>query len=413
MTTSDFSSGMESDVQRHPLHEKIILAVPANEGDMTRLRWYANVIDGHHNSRIQVVRGPMANLGREIAFSDHKLPKELSALAKSRSIGLLLVEWDMSAERLQELSELAADLDVPALFVRQSGSGFDHIRRVVVATAGGPHTLQQMWVAKEISEALSIPIKIVRLVREDDEEEVSVEQEYMEREGVVENWTSHLLGIREIEQVTTKDIADGIAQYVTEEDLLVMGTPGLFDTAGGFANSIPAAVAAKISGPLILLHARRPQLITLRNLFWGQLIQTGVHLADKRAVVETLVDALVRHNQAPLSALPDLVERALRRERMMTTAVGCQAAFPHIRLPGFHGMAASMVVCPEGMAYGAEDGSLTHFFFLFITSDGFCDEYLSVLGKIAHRMLRTGVREELLKANSPAEVLDVLDPKEP
>ncbi len=291
-------------------------------------------------------------------------------------------------------------------------SGFEHIRRVVVATAGGPHTLQQMWVAKEISEALNIPIKIVRLVRQGDAE-AGTEQEYMEREGVVENWTSHLLGIRDIEQVATRDIAEGIAHYVTEEDLLVMGTPGLFDTSGGFANSIPAAVAAKINGPLILLHARRPQLITLRNVFWGQLIQTDIQPVDKREIVETLVNALVRHNQAPLSALPDLVERALRRERMMTTAVGCDAAFPHIRLPGFHGMAASMAICPEGMAYGAEDGSLTHFFFLFITSDGFCDEYLSVLGKIAHRMLRTGVREDLLKANSPAEVLDVLDPKEP
>ncbi|MDD4734636.1 MAG: PTS sugar transporter subunit IIA [Kiritimatiellae bacterium] len=394
----------------HPLHEKIILAVPANEGDMTRLRWYADVINGRHHSRIQVVRGATAALGRDHAFSEHTLPKELSALAKSRSIGLLLVEWDMSPECLQELSELAADLDVPALFVRQSG--FDHVRRVVVATAGGPHTLQQMWVAKEISDALHVPIKIVRLVRSVNAE-AGHEQEYMEREGVVEDWTSHLLGIREIEQIATKDITDGIVQYVTDEDLLVMGTPGLFDTAGGFASSIPSAVAAQTAGPVILLHARRPQLTTLRNLFWGQLIQTGIQPADKREMVETLVNALVRHNQAPLSALPDLVERALRRERMMTTAVGCQAAFPHIRLPGFHGMAASMAICPEGMAYGAEDGSLTHFFFLFITSDGFCDEYLSVLGKIAHRMLRAGVREDLLKAHSPAEVLDVLDPKEP
>lgn len=398
----------------HPLHETLMVIMPSQENETPLLQGYANILDGFRNPRVLVFRNGPEALS---SVTGSPAPEGLSgaALPKSSDIGLLLADWGDDAARLPELLRCADRLDVPALFVRSSNGRLNDVKRILVATAGGPHTLQQMWIAKEIANALKIPVRVVRIALPDENETAPVPQASGgRREAVVEHWTSRLLGIGESRDVTAQDVAESIAQAVQPDDLLVMGAPAPFHIAGGLDASTPISVASKISGPLILVHSRRPRQITLRNLFWGRLIQPRLYPPDgQRPILELLVDALIRHNQAPPTARSDLVERALRRERVMSTAVDCETAFPHIRLPGFRGITACMAICPDGVIYGGPGAARVKFFFLLVTPDGFCDDYLAVLGRIARRMLRPEVREALLGCAQPQDALDILEPRSP
>lgn len=398
----------------HPLHETLMVIMPSQENEAPLLQGYANILDGFHNPRVLVFRnGPHALSSVTSSPGPEGTPG--GPLPKSCDIGMLLADWGDDAARLPDLLRCADRLDVPALFVRSSSERLKKVKRILVASAGGPHTLQHMWIAREIGNALSIPVCVVRITLPDENETATLPQASGgRRETVVEHWTSRLLGIDESRDVTVQDVAESIVQAVQPDDLLVMGAPAPFHIAGGLDASIPISVASKISGPLILVHSRRPRQITLRNLFWGRLIQPRLYPPDgQRPILELLVDALIRHNQAPPTARSDLVERALRRERVMSTAVDCETAFPHIRLPGFRGITACMAICPDGVIYGGPGAARVKFFFLLVTPDGFCDDYLAVLGRIARRMLRTDVREALRGCAQPQDALDILEPRSP
>lgn len=208
------------------------------------------------------------------------------------------------------------------------------------------------------------------------------------------------------------DVADAIAASVREGDLLVLGAPSALRITSDFEGSLPHTIAKRVSVPLILLSTPSDNRLRLRRLFWGGLIQTDLRPRDKTQALSALIENLALHNQIPLSSVTDTLDRALRRENIMSTAVDCETAFPHVTLPGFFGVAGSMAICPEGVAFGSLDSLPTRFLYLLVTPDNLCDEYLATLGMIARRMFRPEVRAALLRCRTSAQVLDILEPRE-
>ncbi len=407
----------ERPISVHPLREPAIVAVVPATGKESVIRWYAKLVGGRFNARIQVVRAPpdpepfvlndaLRRETKQRGMTDGS--SESTQATEENPVGFLIADWDWDKDRHQTLLQQVAELDIPAVFVRQAR--LDGVRRVLVATAGGPHTLQHMWVAREISSTLKVPVRVVRMVHPD-------EQDARNASGV-SSWSetagteaSRLLGLAlAADIIVTDDCAKGIANSLRDGDLLVMGAPSPFQIAEHFVETIPAAVARLVDTPLVLMHSRRSGRLTLRSLFWGRLARVGLRLPDKEAVIAELIDALISHNQVPFSLRSKLVECAMRRERMGSSAVDGQTAFPHIRLPGFLGVAGALAVCPDGVDFGSPDGSLAKFVFLLVTTDGFCDDYLAVLARIARRMIRPEVRDALLTCTTQAEILDVLEP---
>lgn len=96
----------------------------------------------------------------------------------------------------------------------------------------------------------------------------------------------------------------------------------------------------------------------------------------------------------------------------MSTAVDFETAFPHVTLRGFFGVAASMGICPEGVAFDSERGQPTRFISLFVTPDGFYDDYLAALAKLAKRMIDANVRGALLSCETPSQARDILEPRQ-
>ena len=390
----------ERGMTQDSLKESWIVAWVSQKRDEAIVQWYADLIGGHHNFRVRVVREDSEAAGHAI--------QELRELAAAGSLGFLIVPLTTEGPRVKELFEFVAEFDVPALFVRQAPGC--RIRRVLVASAGGPHTLQQLWIAREISATLNVPISGVRLVGAEDHTD-ALWSSPPTGDALMENWTPRILGVKgEDRRLISDHFAQGIAACVRPGDLLVMGAPSSL-YAGRIGESMPALVARQTKAPFIVMKSKRAESVTLRGLLWGRLVLPDLRPASKEAAIAALVEALVRHNQAPRACKENLVRRALRRERVASTAVGCETAFPHVRLPGFHGVAVSLAICPEGVDFGGDDGRRTKFVYLVISSEGFCDEHLAVVARIARRMVRDEVRQALLGCATPSEALDVLEPR--
>lgn len=104
-----------------------------------------------------------------------------------------------------------------------------------------------------------------------------------------------------------------------------------------------------------------------------------------------------------------LIRQLLAREEMVTTAFGQGAAFPHLRevkevpsgLPAF-----IMGISRDGIAFGNLNGELTHFFFLLLAPNE--TTHLRILSRLARFAQKEGMKERLLAATTPDEVIKLL-----
>ncbi|MCC6738281.1 MAG: PTS sugar transporter subunit IIA [Planctomycetia bacterium] len=395
------------------LHESTVVAV-ASRGAERAIHAYVNMLTAHHNARVS-----MLSLPAEDPFvtpwgpcqgdsGNGAIRTAIREVSKAQRISLIVSEWLPRPTDMQDVLKLAHELKVPAVFIRnpQTRPG----GRVIIATDGGPNVLQQMWVARETACAWSRPVHLLRIVHPALSPDTS--PLLPDPAAALDACSCRLLHMEpKVEIKRATDIVGAITDSIRDGDLLVLGAPSTLRLTADFAGSIPHVVANRVSGPMILLSTPSDDDISLRRLFWGRLIKTDMRTYHKKHVLAAMITNLIHHNQLPLSSQNDILDRVLRREATMSTAVDCETAFPHVTLGGFFGVAATMAICPDGILFDSPDGRPTRFIYLLVTPDGFYEQYLATLAKIARRMINPEVRQALLACHSPAQALDVLEPR--
>lgn len=391
-------------------HDTIVAAIATGECEQV-IKRYADMLAGQHNKRIRTFQrmGPALQTEGECdqKGSLDAFVEGMRRLAQEDKIGMIVSDWSTIPFQVEALLRLADELSVPAVFVRHRG--LVPIERVVVATAGGPNVLELMWIANEIAATFRVPVRILHYRQAKSADVLDGNEQ---EPAPLEDLSVRLLGMRAgIETIEGSDFTQSIADYVSDKDLLVMGAPSPLRRTMAFVNSVPEIVARTLTSPLVLLSSPPPRSVSLRGLLWGGLIKTGLRASNRQDAISSLIQNLVLHNQLPRSSQGDILERALGRETIMSTAVGGGTAFPHVKIPGFFGLAVALAICPEGVAFDSADGQLTRFIYLMVTPDGLCEDYLTTLGSIAKRMREAGVRESLLLCDTPTQVLDILEPQ--
>lgn len=397
----------------NPRYESTVVAITTRRSEGAVLA-YANLLTAHRNTRIAPVRlaseDPVVvpRCSPSTGAGNGFIRGAVTHIARVERIGLIVAEWLNDPNDMQDVLRLAQEFAVPAVFIRHPE--MKPRGRVLVATAGGPNVLQQMWVARETACGLGVPVKIFRIAHP--AVDPSTLPPSLDSTAALDACSCRLLHMEaRVEVKKAVNVADAIAASVRDGDLLVLGAPSALRLTSDFAGSLPHAVANRVHGPLILLTAPPDNHLSLRRLFWGGLIKTDMHFRDKKHALSALIENIALHNQIPRSSVADTLDRALRREAIMSTAVDCETAFPHVTLRGFRGVVGSMAVCPEGVAFDSPDGRPTRFLYLLVTPDGLCDEYLATLAMIARRMIRQDIRTALLRCQTPAQVLDILEPR--
>jgi len=150
-----------------------------------------------------------------------------------------------------------------------------------------------------------------------------------------------------------------------------------------------------------------------------------MRLADYLDPGLILLDLSARNRSEALAQIADrLVEKKLikdreeflaavnKREVQGCTAIGRCMALPHARSRTVKRIVVAMARLSAGIDFSAEDGEPVQLIFLIGTPEDKAGEYLKVLGRLSKLLKENGLRQELLRAASAAEVLELLEKAE-
>lgn len=104
----------------------------------------------------------------------------------------------------------------------------------------------------------------------------------------------------------------------------------------------------------------------------------------------------------------ELLQAALKREVIMTTAVNNGLAFPHVRGVEGGGLTFSLGLKKEGLEFGAPDGNLTCIIFFIVIPSAASAFYLRLLSGLIEAFQQEGARERLLECTTPDELWETL-----
>ncbi len=310
---------------------------------------------------------------------------------------LVLAPWDDSSDFTGLLNRVL-ELDAATVFLRSGGIGeLQSCERLLVPTAGGPHTLQQLRVARDIGSVLRLPMELLRITPAD----------YIS-DQISDEMAARMVGIRAGLTVHhAPDALAGILSVVHQKDLIMLGAPHYWRLHSHFRGSIPDLVSRRTTNPLAMLVARKPAQLSLVDVLWGEHVLLDVRARDRGEVVGLLLDALVEGHQLPGDMRDEALARALEREQALPTSIGCQTAFPHVALDDFLGVIGALAVCPAGVKFnGGEDP--VHFVMLFVSGCHQYEDYLHVMAQFARQFIRPEVRRQLLQAKTAAEALNII-----
>lgn len=146
--------------------------------------------------------------------------------------------------------------------------------------------------------------------------------------------------------------------------------------------------------------------MTLSELLNPNAISLKLKAQTKREALVELVELL--ESGHGFNSQGEILDRVMRREAMMSTALFPGAAIPHGKARSAERMAAACGVSPAGVAFESEDGLPTHLFVLLVSPESATTQHVKLLANISRLLKEERVRRSLSGADSAEAFLEAL-----
>jgi PTS system nitrogen regulatory IIA component len=133
---------------------------------------------------------------------------------------------------------------------------------------------------------------------------------------------------------------------------------------------------------------------------------SGMKATSKAGALEELVNCLAEHRG--VQDVEGLLEVIRAREDICSTAIGEGVAIPHGKFPGVDRVFAAFARSREGIDFDAQDGQLTHLFFLLVAPEDSTSEHLNALARVSRLIKDPLLREKLMQVTTPEEIMTVI-----
>jgi fructose-specific phosphotransferase system IIA component len=140
-------------------------------------------------------------------------------------------------------------------------------------------------------------------------------------------------------------------------------------------------------------------------LITEDLVVLDVVVADRTEINGILADRLVAAGR--VTDREGFLADIRAREEQMPTGLPGGIGIPHCRSPHVTEPSLGFARVPGGVDFGAEDGPAT-VIFMIAAPDGGGSEHLTILAKLARRLIHQSFRDSLLAAGSPADVVELI-----
>lgn len=146
--------------------------------------------------------------------------------------------------------------------------------------------------------------------------------------------------------------------------------------------------------------------MSISDLLASSTIELDLRAVDAGAATQTLASLLQR-----AGAVKDLdvyLGAVAAREALGTTAVGFGVAIPHAKSAGVARAAVAFGRSTGGLHWTSLDGEPVNLVFLIAAPEGGDDLHLRTLAQLARKLVHEEVRQRLMEAQSPQQVIAAL-----
>lgn len=130
-----------------------------------------------------------------------------------------------------------------------------------------------------------------------------------------------------------------------------------------------------------------------------------------KGVLEELSAHLVETKKFEDSSV--LVDTLIEREKLGSTGIGNGVAIPHGRMAGLDEILIVFGRSKKGIDFDAHDGQPVHLFFLLAAPEDSAGDHLKALARISRIIKSQECRENLLNANGPEKLYNIITEEDP
>ena len=135
-------------------------------------------------------------------------------------------------------------------------------------------------------------------------------------------------------------------------------------------------------------------------------INLNLESKNKNAVIRELYNNLKQTNliKDEEQGLNDI----FKREDMGSTGIGKRIALPHAKTKAVDELMITFGISRNGISYNSVDDENVNIFFMFLCPKNEAQEYLRVLARISRMIKEDKFRENLIKAKTKEEIIEII-----
>ena len=147
--------------------------------------------------------------------------------------------------------------------------------------------------------------------------------------------------------------------------------------------------------------------MSTKDMFSKTRVCFNLKATTKNQAIDELIELLEKDGK--LTNKEEFKEAVLKREEEFSTGIGMGIAIPHGKSSVV--TEASMVFgkSEKGIDYQSMDDEPAHLFFLIAVPNDSSDVHLRALSEISRKLMHSEIRNQLLKAESFEELINVFD----
>ena len=148
----------------------------------------------------------------------------------------------------------------------------------------------------------------------------------------------------------------------------------------------------------------------LADLLSEEVIKIPLENTEKEKVIEELIDLLVAAGKVKNKTA--VLKAVMEREKVMSTGVGDGVAIPHGKAEGVEDVVAAFGVAQKDIDFRSIDEKPVRLVFLLVAPPNATGPHLKALSRVSRLLNKKEFREQLLRAKTAAEVLDLIHEEE-
>ena len=144
----------------------------------------------------------------------------------------------------------------------------------------------------------------------------------------------------------------------------------------------------------------------MADLITTELVDLNLSATDRHQATQTLAELLLA--QGRVTDLAGFLADVRAREQQMPTGIEGGIGIPHARSAHVTEPTLGFGRSSAGVDFGAPDGP-ARLIFLIAAPEGGGAEHMSILAKLARRLVHASFREALASANDPQDIVDLVN----